>query len=352
MELHFLEKISIILLLAFYAIVPFFFIRYKNKQEVYKDNRNRILILIIGAIIPSIYLFIRAFGWSSLVSTNMQDWGAYATCLATITSFVSVVLIYLTYKAQSEMYKEQSRISYLSKFNEIFTDMLQVQRELYNKTNPNIFYELHGHVILLLKGVYKKLDPNNGTMEINDSFLRFFVKKAYGTFFDKKSKRYSNPLLVLDKKINRKFTPREFDNLRNYFKYLYHLVIYVALNKDLTVYDKSIYMNMIQAQMSTDELFCYMINVMDYYYRVDGRISNSVPDGIYSGVDNDQENKAYINILFQYDFFEDLFRKPNDVETNEQLDKLFYKEFDFNFETHQRNKEPRKNFKLFPLDPC
>lgn len=331
-----------------------------KKTENTKEKQNLLVLLFCIILSFSVTAFVLTFLTSSFhkisfgnatFSISMQDWGAYATCLATITSFVSIVLIYLTYKSQTEMYKEQIRVSYLSKFNEVFTSMLQVQRDLYKKTNPNIFYELHKHVNEWLDKMRQDSISEEFLSEHKKQFFRNSVKEAYGFFFN--NNRLSRKTLILPNNYAiSMFTPREVDSLRNYFKYLYHIICYVVFDKELSQSDKETYMDMIQAQMSTDELFCYMINVMDYCYRVDGRISNSIPDDVCDGEDKDQENEAYLNTLFKFDFFKDLFRKPNDVENNRKLDDLFYEEFDFDSEKCRRNENPRTNLKLFPLDSC
>lgn len=106
--------------------------------------------------------------------------------------------------------------------------------------------------------------------------------------------------------------------------------------------EKNRYIGLIQAQMSINELFCYMVNVMDYYYRVDGALA------LEKTIDN-----AYINILFRRCFFEDLFRKQRAIELKDrlydQLNSLYFKEFDYDCTLY--SKGTRDNYELEPFEP-
>lgn len=288
-------------------------------------------------VILSFLVFIYKFSFSSEFSTDMQDWGAYATCLASITSCVSIVLIYKTYKKQSDSYAEQTKsfekqqnelkrqieIASKTEFDNLFVHLLQTQRELYRKTNPDIFFKLHNYVIITIKELGEAVDKTSFRKTNSILYARFFRQ-------NKKSE----------------FTNKDINNLKNYFKHLYHIVSYVNKSKCFggDCEEKDRYMGLIQAQMSIDELFCYMINVMDYYYRVDGKIASKENEGV---------EKAYINILFRCHFFEDLFRKKPAIELNDklynQLNTLYFNEFDF--DNTLCEKGSKQNYELKPFEP-
>lgn len=306
--------------------------------KIISDTKRELLVYTSCAfvVIISFFIFVYKFSFQSEFSTNMQDWGAYATCLASVTSFVSIILIYKTYQAQSNSYikqmqlfeeqrkelKRQIEIASKTEFDNLFVHLLQTQRELYRKTNPDIFFKLHNYVIITIKELGEVVDQTCFRKTNSILYARFFRQ-------NKKSE----------------FTNKDINNLKNYFKHLYHIVSYVDKSRCFgdDCEEKDRYMGLIQAQMSIDELFCYMINVMDYYYRVDGKIASKEKEGI---------EKAYINILFKCHFFEDLFRKKPAIELNDklynQLNILYFNEFDY--DNTLCEKGSKQNYELKPFE--
>ena len=56
-------------------------------------------------------------------------------------------------------------------------------------------------------------------------------------------------------------------NFKNYFKYIYKEVTYIRDNSAglLNDADKRQYVGLIEGQMNNDELFCYLVNLLEYY---------------------------------------------------------------------------------------
>lgn len=56
-------------------------------------------------------------------------------------------------------------------------------------------------------------------------------------------------------------------NFKNYFKYIYKEVTYIRDNSDglLNDADQRQYVGLIEGQMNNDELFCYLVNLLEYY---------------------------------------------------------------------------------------
>lgn len=78
-------------------------------------------------------------------------------------------------------------------------------------------------------------------------------------------------------------------DLKNYFKFIYHEVRMVTINEYLNDYIKRRYIRLIQGQMNNDELFCYLINQIDYL-----------------SIMHNEHSEEYAKDLKYYNFFEDL----------------------------------------------
>lgn len=195
-----------------------------NSEDRSDEIKQNIIIyfvcpLLFVFISVHLIVFVPKFGNLSCFS-KIDEWGAYATCLATITSFISVVLIYKTYQKQSIAYKnqtnayndqqqaikEQSELAYKTKFDNLFVHLLQTQRELYQKTNPNIFYYLHKYVNMYVESHSCERD------------FRKLNSCLYSDFF-KQQNTFS--AVVFSQK--NKFTYQDVNNLKNY------LSIYIIL---------------------------------------------------------------------------------------------------------------------------
>lgn len=95
-----------------------------------------------------------------------------------------------------------------------------------------------------------------------------------------------------------------YENLKNYFKFIYHEVSMIQAYESAQVLDEKLakkYVLLIQAHMNNYELLCYMINLIDYYERTS------------------HSNKKYLKYLRKYNFFKDLYQS---IYFSESVDKL------------------------------
>lgn len=90
-------------------------------------------------------------------------------------------------------------------------------------------------------------------------------------------------------------------DLKNYCKYIFHEVQMVVINEYLNDNVKRRYIRLIQGQMNNDELFCYLINQIEY-------ISRNLLEHIVSGTNEIRyiNTIEYARQLRSYGFFRDL----------------------------------------------
>ena len=83
------------------------------------------------------------------VSEDITDWGNYSMCVGALFTFVSLVLVYFTYREQSEAYRKQSEV------NQQQLDKIQQQFELSQKEaqiSNKMFFDSTFFNLLMFKG--------------------------------------------------------------------------------------------------------------------------------------------------------------------------------------------------------
>lgn len=224
--------------------------------------------LIIGSIFILLVLllsfwgaFLYVFWWTDL-SKEMSDWGAYATCLGIPFTFASVLLAYRAFRKQSETARHTT-------FDTLFSQMLANHHNLYQKAvkeDSLVFYR----------------------------FCRFFIQN------DKFSETPKGMYVFWE--AYRQYIGARFANFDNYFKYIYYEVNWVCRQEIFNDEEKKRYVRMIQSQMNNEELFCYVINLLAYYYLVQVRNGDK-------GIEKTGHYK-YLKSLRDHSFFEDLYLSP------------------------------------------
>lgn len=205
-------------------------------------------IIIIGSIVAFILTFSFKIHLHYRISTKMETWGAYATCLATVISFVALYWVYKTYNSQIKISKEAS-------FDQLFTHLLSNHNAIYQKVVRS-----------------ESKDPFNEMKKI---------------FIEKSSNKPDFKIEDIRSWYNEEIRNKDFGiNLRNYFKYVYYEVSLVA-KEDMTTIQKMKYIKLIQSQMNHNELICYLINKVQFQHS--------------------DQTQHLIN-LKESDFFEDLNR--------------------------------------------
>lgn len=256
-----------------------------------KKYWTEIAIVICSLIsIFSISLYFINFS-SNTLSCDRGHWGTFGDyvggVLGTILSFFSVILIYATYKNQVSGFT-------LQQFESTFFTLLQIQRDLLKSLN--------GEFITFGQG--NNFTSLTTTSEISDAFISAMAKQI------------SERMELID--LDSLKTPEEHKNVINaiydenysgrkaelghYFRHLYHIFKYAHESKIL---DKKKYIDIIQAQMSDDELYIAFYNGLSQY-----------------------GNVRFFPLLDEYEFFENLGSRGKVFDTHA---KLFYKKTKFKF---------------------
>lgn len=213
------------------------------------------------------------------LSADSSKWGIFGEyvggVVGTILSFISVILIYATYT-------NQVKNSIQQQFETTFFNLLQNQREILKSmkglidTTPNV---LKGEKELVL---YKEASKYIDTIShlINRSFdgaPGHFTDQQGGKkdFFIDEKASYK----IINKSYNEIFKGKEAE-LGHYFRHLYHILKYVV---ESSIQNKKKYIDIIQAQMSDNELYVTFNNGISEY-----------------------GNKRFLPILDKYHFFENI----------------------------------------------
>lgn len=258
------------------------------------------LILLIGYLGAKIMLrkFNNGDWWftkSTNISTNMGDWGDFATCLGTIFALVSISFAYRAFRSQT---KAARRASFDATFTQIFAqhNTLRGRVVRYHRVCDIEFHEYDVFTLLskVVFGIYQKTENEK-------------IPEIYDIFMD----RIDWPISV---------------NLKNYFKYIYHEVSIVISQPDDILDDetKLRYIQLIQAQMNYDELICYLINQIEYISRCKKKFDEN-KDGLKK-IRQESYNEAtwYANKLREYKFFRELCK--NGCEYSKYINILMKKE--------------------------
>ena len=197
--------------------------------------------------------------------------------LGAITGLVSVVFLYFTYMKQIEIYSVQKS---------------QTEHNQFEQT----FFHLLDNLRILRQHLNNKKDNTEGLSYIH--YFRVLIESRIDTIC--KREHAFDEFNALDtrreiEEIYQKAFTTESDQLGHYFRSLYHLLKYINEHcpKDK---DKKMYFDLVQAQMSTDELYLTSINGISSYGR-----------------------KKLHPLLNDYSFLENLA-----IDENESIRKLVY----------------------------
>lgn len=175
-----------------------------------------VVVLVIGSYIINFY--------SANISGDSSNWGNLGSYIGGTLSIVSVLLIYYTYRKQSEM-------NYRSQFESIFFKMLDRQRKIYNDIDGcNLFRKMRDKI--------KTHFPASFEYELNrdEAYLLFANYFGYHISSNKHS--------------------------LHYFRHLYQIVKYIHTDNLMSDLNKKKYIGLIQAEMSDDELFVSLFNTV------------------------------------------------------------------------------------------
>ena len=243
-----------------------------------------ILITLFGIPFIAVFIFfIYRFSYQS-PSQDPNDWATFATFISgtvgTVIGLVSIILLYQTLIRQTEL-------SRLQQFETSFFSLLENQQKIVKSMIINddskVFLSggrnYNDRTGLKLIAIYLK-----GKLEISNGYL-FEGKRIY-------AKPQTDSITQWEALINQEYATvyQEYQvQLGHYFRHLYHIVKYV---KDGKIDNPQKYIDIVQAQMSDDELFLTMMNV----------ISNI-------------GNKKFLPLTREFDFFENINATSVEVQS-------------------------------------
>lgn len=219
---------------------------------------NKCTISIVVIVLILLVLIIHLVSLDKhCVTTIATCVAAIATCVAAIAAAVSVYWARKAYYKQSEALKSQQKATTKTLESQIST----AKRASFDTTFTQIFAQ---HSIL-----YKKAQ---------DSLTGYCCFAGFRTHFriqvilaNIKGTKTTNKEIweKYNKSLEQQSGKKErTSNFRNYFKYIYIEVHYIEEEAEKAGLDKSTqkrYVRLIEGQMNNDELFCYLVNQLEYY---------------------------------------------------------------------------------------
>lgn len=188
--------------------------------------------------------------WKLQFASTPGDFGTFGDYVGgvfgSVTGIVSVALLYVTYKKQLEIYREQKSQAELNQFEQTFFQLLEnfgrIRQNLKNKEErtEGLAY-IKSVRKLISEDIDKVCQKENAFDELNVLTTRREIEEIYKTAFLSES-----------------------DQLGHYFRSLYHFLKYI---KEHCPKDKNdrMYFDLVQAQMNTDELYLTCINGISSY---------------------------------------------------------------------------------------
>ena len=241
-----------------------------------KDKKKWIILSgMVGlGIIIAIMSYLVNF-YSSGISKNTTNWGTFGEyiggVIGTLFNFTSVVLIFLTFQRQEEN-------SNLQQFETTFFNMLSNHRDIV-KSLTGFLYDFNsrhpvrknGAEFLSIYSGYLKTDMDKGlSLDLDLNSQKEFIQKSYD----------ENYL-------------QQASTLGHYFRHLYHIVKYTD---ESLMTNKKKYIDIIQSQMSDDELYCNFYNSISKY----------------------GDNK-FLPLLDEYSFFENITSRSKMFDIHKML---------------------------------
>lgn len=270
-----------------------------------KDYRKVILYSAVSSVLISIVIlivYICKFS-NNGITNNPSDFGDFGDFLGGIlgVSFgiISSVVLYLTYLSQYEYSRRQDLHVLIQDFESNFYKLLEILREILVSCNSQeTGYEFMKKVAAELRDMLQDFNYDDLLSETeNRNLVRLMIDERYDILI----KKYGSILT-------------------HYFRYCYHLLRYIDefkvdsryLDQNLLENLKRKYIDIVQAQMSSDELYlCFYDGISKY-----GR-------------------KKFYPLLIKYSVLENM----NDFDSITEVHKrLFYPNIKFkNYNLENRN---------------
>lgn len=255
---------SLIILFIFVYVLYAFGHEEINLMAIYRSIKlTSITLLIILICCLAAKLIVYKFNDDSWwinennISDSIDKWGDFATFFGGIFALISIFLAYKAFMSQANASKRTS-------FDTTFTQIFAQHHVLHDKVLKHdiafisrydlsyVVNDINSNIFAICKNEYGKIVT--GILPIN--VVRFW---------------YDFNQLSIQESVSIDF--------KNYFKYIYHEINIVVNQPDEVLNDNSKrnYIQLIQAQMNYDELFCYFINQVEYlsYWRTHSTINEA-----------------------------------------------------------------------------
>jgi len=261
-------------------------------------KKYSIPVLIFLIAFAGIKLFIDVFhdgNWlvtkDTCISKNISDWGNFATCIG---AFFALISIYLAYRAFISQVNAARRASFDATFTQIFAQ----HKILYDKAMQ------HNNKVLFVSDYNRKCIKGS----VNKNIF-YICKNEYNEYINiiRTSSR-NNDISEFWTRFNEQIGASVSVDFKNYLKYIHNEVEFVASQPDdiLDNDAKQRYIQLIQAQMNNDELFCYLINKVEFMYRNKSNL--------------EEDTRIHAEHLKDYKFFIELCRgKSGHVDLVEMM---------------------------------
>lgn len=261
--------VLLFLFIVLFAIIYLYITSIRKGRDL-KQLERRLYLAFFVVIAVSACLFGLTFGTSwfrevefpfGTFSTDMGDWGDFATCMTGVFAFISVLLAFEAFKGQVLALKRNS-------FDTLFSQLFAHHIKLYEKIQDTHVNEKDNIFLYYCLEIKESIIDENGLNELWRSYID--INKG-------------------DKV--------KYENLKNYFKYIYHEIDIIREYEKEGILTRAMakkYVLLIQAQMNNYELLCYLLNQLEYYYF--GK----------KGKVNQERQKKYYKYLKRNDFFKDL----------------------------------------------
>lgn len=210
------------------------------------------LTLLAALLVYIITLFGLGFANSPDDFANFGDY--VGGTIGTIVALTGVVFLYRTYRLQLDISAKQEEKFDRQLFESSFFLLLDQQRDILKSMKGEYSRGQHK--------MKEKLEGVDYMARLRlDLSVRLLDLNYEPAALDGKD---TNKLKIIVNQIYQDFFQGHASQLGHYFRHLYHIVKFVA---ESGIEDKKPYMDLIQAQMSTDELYLSAINGISNYGR-------------------------------------------------------------------------------------
>lgn len=309
-----------------------------------RDTNKIILILgtLFAVLIPSSFLFNKAYRGPCIDAANAGLFGDFiGGYLGTIFSFISVVLIFCSFKQQRESDEKNARSQNIEKFENKYFEMIRLHRDNVQEIGigedfgKKIFVSMLREFREIVAIINNFISWNNIKLETKEKYNIAYCVFFYGTgpnssrvlkcalkqydeaFVDSLIKFVGNKETKnrVEKSRKLKYTPFEGHQSRlgHYYRHLYQTITYVENQLELDPEEKYRYVKILRAQLTNHEqamLFLNSLSDLGREWRVNSenrdliteyRLIKNLPEEFFDKEREIDVKQFYPNLEFEYE---------------------------------------------------